>query len=289
VATARDLGQDEPWQESVERSLARRTPPRADSDSGGSRQDPQRTDRSRKSRRRFARFGILAVSATASVLALLAALSPGLLDGGGALPSQGGALPFQTAARIAQLGSSYPAPRQLSLPGLGAASAARSRRCRFAAQTSGYVNPLVEAKVIRERIDQGVDYAGTGTLIAIGAAKVTSVSPSAIGWPGAFIEYRLSSGADRGCYVYYAEGVNPVRGLHRGQSVNAGQAIAKLIPGWSTGIEIGWGSGKNEETYAAATGKWNPTDDADNTPTAAGKSFSALIKVLGGPPGKNEG
>jgi murein DD-endopeptidase MepM/ murein hydrolase activator NlpD len=140
-----------------------------------------------------------------------------------------------------------------------------------------------------ERIDQGVDYAGSGTLAAIGAAKVTYVSTSGAGWPGAFIEYRLLDGAYAGCYVYYAEGVDPAAGLRVGQTVSVGQPIATIISGWATGIELGWGAGINTLTYAAKTHQWNATSDANSKASPAGKSFSALISSLGGPPGKVEG
>jgi hypothetical protein len=155
--------------------------------------------------------------------------------------------------------------------------------------TGGYVNPLAGASVTPERIDQGVDYAGTGTLSAIGAATVTYVGTSGTGWPGAFIEYRLLGGSNAGRYVYYAEGVTPASGLHVGQRVNAGQPIVHLIPGWSSGIEVGWGAGIGTETYAMQTGGWSSQMDQSNGASAAGKSFSALIVSLGGPGGKVEG
>jgi hypothetical protein len=161
--------------------------------------------------------------------------------------------------------------------------------CRPTVGLAGYVNPLAVARVAPERIDQGVDYAGSGTLRAIGAGTITGVATDGAGWPGAFIEYELHGGVDAGCYVYYAEGVTPVRGLHVGESVHAGQAIATLIPHWSTGIEIGWGAGRGTKTYAALLGEWNAAHDTDNDPTAAGRSFSALIAALGGPPGRLEG
>jgi len=148
-----------------------------------------------------------------------------------------------------------------------------------------YVNPLAHARLTPERIDQGVDYAGSGTLTAIGAGHITYVGTTGTGWPGAFIEYRLSAGADAGRYVYYAEGVAPVAGLHVGELISAGQPIATLIPGYPTGIEVGWGAGIGTETYAMATGQWSSRDDADNMPSPAGRSFSALIASLGGPPG----
>jgi hypothetical protein len=154
---------------------------------------------------------------------------------------------------------------------------------------SGYKNPLARAHVTPERIDQGVDYAGSGKLVAIGAGKVTRIVRSGSGWPGTFIEYRLLDGADSGCSVYYAEGVDPVAGLRTGTTVSAGQAIATIIPGFPTGIEIGWGAGAGTTTYAARKGQWSAARDADDIPTAAGRSFSALIAALGGAPGKVEG
>jgi hypothetical protein len=143
--------------------------------------------------------------------------------------------------------------------------------------------------VTGERIDQGVDYAGTGTLASIGAAKVTYVGTSDTGWPGAFIEYQLSDGPDRGCYVYYAEGVNPVAGLRVGARIRAGQAIATIIPGWSSGVELGWGAGVSTRTYAAKMRQWSARKDSDSIASAAGKSFSSTVVALGGPAGKVEG
>jgi hypothetical protein len=176
------------------------------------------------------------------------------------------------------------APRDAVAPGVG-----KPGVCAPATVASGYVNPLARAHVKSERIDQGVDYAGSGTLAAIGAAKVTYVGTANTGWPGAFIEYRLRSGPDAGCYVYYAEGVNPRPGLHVGQTLAAGQAVASIVPMWSTGIEIGWGAGVNTRTAASKSHAWTPIDDEDNIATAAGKSFSGLVVSLGGPGGKNEG
>ncbi len=117
---------------------------------------------------------------------------------------------------------------------------------------------------------------------------VTYVATSETGWPGAFIEYRLRSGPEAGCYVFYAEGVVPAQGLHVGQRVHGGQAIATIDPGNSAGIEVGWGAGQGTQTYAAKVGQWSAQAEADNIPTGFGLSFSALIQSLGGPPGKVE-
>jgi peptidoglycan hydrolase-like protein with peptidoglycan-binding domain len=142
--------------------------------------------------------------------------------------------------------------------------------------STGYVNPLAHASVTPERIDAGVDYSGTGTLTALGGGRVTYVGTSGTGWPGAFVEYQLLNGPDAGRYVYYAEGVRPAVSV--GQVVQAGQAVAYLIRGWSSGIEIGWGSGVGTQPLAQKLGEYS-------FPTAAGESFSALIASLGGPPG----
>jgi hypothetical protein len=164
-----------------------------------------------------------------------------------------------------------------------------AQRCQAASGPSGYVNPLARAHVRPERIDQGVDYAGSGTLTAIGAARLTYVAKTGTGWPGAFIEYRLLDGPDAGCYVYYAEGLNPVARLHVGETVGAGQRIATIIVGSSTGIELGWGAGIGTMTYAAKTHQWSAKSDANSIASAPGKSFSALIASLGGPSGRMEG
>ncbi len=232
---------------------------------------------------------ILAVGGAAVlVLALTVGVLPGALAGRGSTaqpraasttvrPAYGGPLAprgaVSRAVRADQAQSCQP----------------RSDASDPASRPSDYVNPLARARVRPERIDQGVDYAGSGTLEAIGAAKVTRVTTAAAGWPGSFIEYRLLDGSDAGCYVYYAEGVNPVSDLRAGQSVAAGQPIATIIPGWSTGIELGWGAGTSTTTYAAQRHQWSANRDADSIASAAGKSFSALIASLGGPPGKVEG
>jgi murein DD-endopeptidase MepM/ murein hydrolase activator NlpD len=153
------------------------------------------------------------------------------------------------------------------------------------AASGAYVNPLAAASVTPERIDQGVDYSGSGTLEAIGDGKVTYVGTSGTGWPGAFVEYQLTSGQDAGRFVYYAESISPAAGLHVGQTVHAGQPIASI----NGGIEVGWGSGVGTQPAAQADGQWPGGSDANNVATPDGKSFSALIAQLGGPPGKVEG
>ena len=287
MATTRDLGQVEPWQESLERSRVRRQ--RAAAQDPGRRgrrtaapslrgRGPRTTARDAHGRRRpAASFAMLQAGAIVALLVLAVTL-PSVFGG--------------RSAQASATASSFPIPPRTPHADVGIISAepvALSDVCRPAVGSAGYVNPLASARVTPERIDQGVDYAGSGTLRAIGAGTITNVVTGGTGWPGAFIEYQLLGGVDAGCYVYYAEGVTPVRGLHVRQSIHAGQAIATLIPHWSTGIEIGWGAGSDTKTFAALLDEWNAAHDTDNDPTAAGRSFSALIAALGGPPGRLEG
>jgi murein DD-endopeptidase MepM/ murein hydrolase activator NlpD len=255
VEAMRDLAWVEPWRESLERSRARR----------------EKSTRSPKPVTRV--VGIAALA-----LALLASLA--VLGGDGHRASV-------TAARAEAAGTAAARPARAGSDCRAGAVGGR-RACPPVVSSSGYVDPLAGARVKPERIDMGVDYAGSGTLRAIGTARLTYVAKSETGWPGAFIEYRLLGGPDAGRYVYYAEGVMPAAGLHVGQTVAAGQPIARIIPDYETGIELGWGAGANTKTHAEA-GQWNATDDEDDVASPAGKSFSALIAALGGPPGKVEG
>jgi hypothetical protein len=269
VDTARDLARADPWRESLERSLARR-------------------DRSRRSSlaRRRAIAGRVPVPTLGprcfAALALLAAIVAGGLAGGGTHDSP-------TAARADVSQSAVVPPPSGSQPATPGSGSVGWAGCPLAVVPAGYVNPLSGAVVKPERIDQGVDYAGRGTLVAIGAARIAQLATTNTGWPGAFIEYQLLGGADAGCYVFYAEGVTPVQGLRVGQTVEAGETVATIIPKYPTGIEIGWGAGIGTKAYAKVAGQWSAPDDQDNVATAAGKSFSALIAALGGPPGLVEG
>ncbi|HET7120309.1 MAG TPA: hypothetical protein VFI17_03535 [Solirubrobacterales bacterium] len=101
---------------------------------------------------------------------------------------------------------------------------------------TSYVYPFASGATTG-RIDQGQDFGGTGPIYAIGNARITSLG--APGWPGGRgILYQLLDGSRRGQYVFVYEGVRP--SVRVGQVVGAGQRIGSLIPGSSTGIEIGF-------------------------------------------------
>jgi hypothetical protein len=299
VDSVRDLAGAQVWRESLERSRSRRgLPPRParSADTGRSAEGAPSLasllwafagPRLRAAlARRPLRF--VAALSVIVVLALLAGLSRGASDGrGDSVPAK-----RMQARKSARKAVSAP----LVVPGPSTAATARTAAtagadvgaasCQPVGNSSGYVNPLASATVKPKRIDQGVDYTGSGALKAIGAGTVTEVALTDTGWPGAFIEYRLTAGPDAGCFVFYAEGVTPVPGLTVGQVVRAGRPIATLIAGYAAGIEVGWGAGVGTATLAAQRGEWSSTNDTDSIPTGTGRSFSALIAALGGPPGK---
>jgi murein DD-endopeptidase MepM/ murein hydrolase activator NlpD len=319
VDTARDLAAGDPWQESLERSRARRERIRRARAEPKPKPKPEREPKRERepeparepepeplraehrhprsnawrdvlttsqvwcehavaARSRLPRLGPKGVAG----LALLAAIVASSLAKGGPQAST-------SAARADASRAAFISQRSQTTKPASTAAAGAPGGCPLAVDPTGYVNPLGGATVKPERIDQGVDYAGAGTLVAIGPATVTYVGTSNTGWPGAFIEFRLLAGADAGCYVFYAEGVVPVTGLTVGQQIAAGQPIATIIPKYPTGIELGWGSGQTTKAYAKVFGQWSPQDDHDNVATPAGRSFSDLIAALGGPPGKVEG
>jgi hypothetical protein len=166
----------------------------------------------------------------------------------------------------------------------GTLTAAQTSAATAAASSSGYVNPLAGASVRAERIDQGVDYAGSGTVGALGPGVVTQVVPSGSGWEGGgYVEYKLTAGPYAGHYVFAAEGVTPTVSV--GQTLSPGQPVATIIPGSSTGIEIGFASGVGQSAYASQYGGGY----SEGQLTAAGQAFSNLIASLGGPAGLAEG
>jgi hypothetical protein len=152
--------------------------------------------------------------------------------------------------------------------------------------TQGYFNPLKHANVTPERIDQGVDYAGTGYLVAIADGVVTRSIANGSGWEGeGYIEYKVTQpGFLDGVYIYYAEGVNTV--VSEGEQVKGGNRICNLRVPMPNGIEIGFAAGEGEESYYAYhDGKYGENNEA----TRPGIAFSNLIVALGGPAGKIEG
>ena len=150
-----------------------------------------------------------------------------------------------------------------------------------------YVNPLSQVSGLGPfRIDMGVDYSGSGPLLALGDAKITFASnndsgpPSCWGitcWPGGgAVVYRLTDGPFAGKSVYYAERVTVT--VRAGQPVKAGQQIAIEHLG-SPNIEIGWASGRGPETLAIADGH-QASGDPGGWSAIEGRNFNSFLVLL---------
>jgi len=149
-----------------------------------------------------------------------------------------------------------------------------------------YVNPLRSVSgLVPERIDEGVDFAGTGPVYALGDAIVTNAGENA-GWPGGgWITYQLTDGPDQGLMVYLAEDVTPT--VQVGQHVTPSTVIANMFSG-GDGIETGWAqptgvSAESELPEAGGIGGGGPF------PTMVGLNFDQLLVQLGVPAAPNNG
>ena len=80
--------------------------------------------------------------------------------------------------------------------------------------SSGYQAP--SSMPSAGRIDQGVDFVGTGPIKAIGKARILKVG--APGWPGGGgVLYRLLDGSQAGSVIFVYEGISPT--VHAGELV----------------------------------------------------------------------
>jgi murein DD-endopeptidase MepM/ murein hydrolase activator NlpD len=149
---------------------------------------------------------------------------------------------------------------------------------------SAYLNPLrAVANLVPERIDEGVDFSGSGPVYAIGNAVITNAGGNA-GWPGGgWITYRLTDGPDAGLMVYLAEDVTAT--VQVGQHVTASTVIANMWNG-GDGIETGWAqptgvSAESELPEAGGISGYGPF------PTMVGLNFDLLLQLLGVPAAPN--
>jgi hypothetical protein len=146
----------------------------------------------------------------------------------------------------------------------------------------GYLNPLRGVTgLIPERVDQGVDFAGSGPVYALGDAVITSAADGpSTGWPGGgWITYQLTDGPDTGLVVYLAEDVTPTVAV--GQHVSPSTVIANMFAG-ADGIETGWAastglSAESQLPEAGGIGAGGPF------PTRVGVNFDDLLQSLGVP------
>jgi hypothetical protein len=156
---------------------------------------------------------------------------------------------------------------------------------RRTAAPAVYQNPLRDiAGLIPERIDQGVDFGGTGPIYALGDAVVTNATAANYGWPGGgWITYQLTDGPAKGLMVFVAEDVRPT--ISVGAHVTSATVIAEMYDG-GAGIETGWAmaSGATAESQLAEAGG---ISGAGPFPTNVGLNFEELLQTLGVPAANN--
>lgn len=154
---------------------------------------------------------------------------------------------------------------------------------------TAYANPLRSVQQLTpERIDEGVDYTGTGPVYALGPGTVTYVDTTGKWFPDApdYIAYRLIAGADRGATVYVAECAAPE--VHVGQTLTDASVIATMTD-CGYGMETGWANGLRLPDSAASP-CWSGADNGGGSyPSGYGIDFSDLLQSLGAPPGVVEG
>ena len=165
------------------------------------------------------------------------------------------------------------------------------------ASTAGYNNPLRGiSNLVPERIDQGVDYSGTGPIYAIGNGTIDKVSSDWYtpknGLPEPYLAYTLTSGPAKGLEVYVAECINHyVSSI--GQSVNSNTVIAQMYD-CGSGIETGWGN-PNSNDESMAYNCWNNAPPVGTPPnqiklsSTFGINFSQFLQSLGAPGGLVQG
>jgi murein DD-endopeptidase MepM/ murein hydrolase activator NlpD len=150
-----------------------------------------------------------------------------------------------------------------------------------------YLNPLRDISGLDpERVDMGVDFAGSGPVYAVGAGVVTQATSDNGGWPGGgWITYVLTDGPAVGEVVYFAEDVIPT--VVVGQKVTPDTVIGHMYNG-DDGIETGWAmpdSASSESELPEAGG----INGAGPFPTAIGMNFEYLLLALGVPTANNYG
>ncbi len=157
-----------------------------------------------------------------------------------------------------------------------------------------YVNPMREVRGLhRERIDMGVDYGGSGPILALGSGKVLAARNDDSGgsgclsdfcWPGGgIVVYRLTEGPYTGKYVYVTENVTAL--VRSGQTVRAGQPIAVLHPA-QPDMETGWASSSLGRPLALVRGDACPCGDPGGWSSIEGRNFNRLLVALGAPSGR---
>lgn len=148
--------------------------------------------------------------------------------------------------------------------------------------TGGYQNPFTaSSNLSATRVDEGVDYTGSGPVHFLGNAKVTYVCASGC-WEGeSFITYQLLDGPAANKYVYVAEGCTPASGLKAdpNKTYSASDVVCNMYNG-PHGIETGWAAGPTQDV-AAAHDVYVELSSGKSYATAYGQNFEELMESLG--------
>jgi TP901 family phage tail tape measure protein len=191
----------------------------------------------------------------------------------GALAASSGHTPG-SAQTVAANGGSAAHPH--TLPSIESLLKAEHAANVKRAKAEGYVDPFGGAHVVvRGREDEGIDYSARpgSKIAAIGGGVIDKIISNWFkGQP--LIEEHLTSGPDKGKYVYYAEQI--AARVRQGQRVRAGQTIG-TVAGQGTGLELGFGAGGGRTLAQATTGY----KEGQKTPAA--EAFSKFLASIGKP------
>ncbi len=177
------------------------------------------------------------------------------------------------------------ASQQPEVVSVGLASSPGRHRKPGLPDPAGYGNPLrAVSGLVPERVDEGVDFAGSGPVYALGDAVVTNASGDNYGWPGGgWITYQLTDGPDAGLMVYLAEDVTPA--VQAGQHVSSATVIGNMYNG-GDGIETGWAE-QSGLTAASQLPEAGGISGYGPFPTKVGLNFDELLQSLGAPAAPN--
>jgi hypothetical protein len=149
-----------------------------------------------------------------------------------------------------------------------------------APQNQRYCDPYRDVtNLTPERIDQGVDYGGSGPIYAMGPGTIDLYyNRTDTGWPGGtFVSYKLVAGPAAGREIYLAENIDLDTGLKAGSFVFSGTVLGTQVDA-SPESESGWGvAGKG---YTAEYGCYT-----EGCMTPLGVNFNALLVCLKAPSG----
>jgi hypothetical protein len=147
-------------------------------------------------------------------------------------------------------------------------------------QNKRYCNPYrAVASLVAERIDQGVDYGGSGSIYALGPGTIDLYrNRTDTGWPGGtFMSYKLSDGPASGKTIYLAENIDLNPALKSGSFVFSGTVLGTLVNA-SPDSESGWGV-----AGAGYTAEYSCYTEGCTTPL--GVNFNDLLVCLRAPSG----